>query len=372
MKIAILTHLHYAIREPFMGGMEAHTSLLVDGLVKQGHDVHVFSRQDSDVCGATLHPIVPLHFVYHNPDSNWFKNMFHKLSVLRMDMAMRKSLIEIEHDGYDLVINNTLSKFPLTFNASKPMLTIFHTPPFTKMIKGVSHKNATLSTKIYISVSLQTQQEWSPYVASTVVSNGIDLEAWKTNIKTMNSESYWFWSGRLVPEKGLHLAIKAALYAEKKLYIAGPIGDRVYYEQTIKPLLSDQSITYLGHLPQKTIQSYVSQAAVTLITPCWEEPFGLVVAESLAAGTPVAAFERGSMAELISRSVGTLATPGDIISLAQAAKRSETLSSADCYEHAKQWDFKKMISNYIELGLCSSAKIISENGVSNETISIRE
>jgi glycosyltransferase involved in cell wall biosynthesis len=163
-----------------------------------------------------------------------------------------------------------------------------------------------------------------------VVPNGVDLTRWVAG----PGGGPLIWSGRIVPEKGTHLAVQAALAAGRELQIAGPVVDREYFDRTIAPFLG-RGVTHLGHLDHPELARAVGQASVALVTPCWDEPYGLVVAEALACGTPVVAFERGGIPEVLTPECGRLVPPGDVAALAAAIPQAEQLSRADARERAR-------------------------------------
>ncbi|KAK0341063.1 hypothetical protein LTR94_027956, partial [Friedmanniomyces endolithicus] len=145
---------------------------------------------------------------------------------------------------------------------------------------------------------------------------------------------------------GLDLAIDAARLAGLPLRIAGPISNPGYFEQFIAPRL-DQDVQYMGHLPHRELARLVGGALVALCTPRWEEPYGLVVAEALACGTPVAAFRRGGVPALLSKNCGVLAEPDNVASLASAALAASMLSRQACRAHAERYcDAQRMVDQY--------------------------
>jgi glycosyltransferase involved in cell wall biosynthesis len=154
------------------------------------------------------------------------------------------------------------------------------------------------------------------------------------------------WSGRLVPDKGAHLAIDAARKASIPLRLAGQRVDERYFKEQIEPRLGP-GVEYLGHLQRAELAVELAGAAVALVTPCWDEPFGLVVAEALACGTPVAAFNRGAMADLISDEVGCLVPPNDVAALADAMVVARGKSRSACRARAEAlWNHDLMLDRY--------------------------
>jgi len=165
-----------------------------------------------------------------------------------------------------------------------------------------------------------------------VILNGIDLAAFAFRVRPAD-EPYLIWTGRIVPEKGLHLAIAAARLADMPLRIAGPIADAGYFHGEIEPQLGGV-VRYLGHLRHAALIEHVAGARACLCTPLWDEPYGLVVAEALACGTPVAGFARGALPALLDAASGVLVPGGDVPALARAARAATTLSRAACRRRA--------------------------------------
>ena len=108
------------------------------------------------------------------------------------------------------------------------------------------------------------------------------------------------WFGRIAPEKGTHLAIDAAVLAGRSLVLAGPDRrSRLLRRRDRARGSRSPGIEYAGHLTHAALDRLVGEASAVLVTPCWDEPYGLVVAEALACGTPVCAFARGALPELL-------------------------------------------------------------------------
>ena len=125
--------------------------------------------------------------------------------------------------------------------------------------------------------------------------------------------------GRIVPEKAPHLAIEAARRAGMPLALAGPVSDLAVLRRRPSDPASVADVEYAGHLRVPDLAALVGSRAAALVTPVWDEPYGLVVAEALACGTPVVAFDRGGIPEVLADSVGrSPRRPGDVQAMADA------------------------------------------------------
>ena len=223
-------------------------------------------------------------------------------------------MLELAHADLDIVHNNSLHYLPVAMAASlaAPVVTTLHTPP-TPWLESAIQAPARCPVT-FAAVSASTARAWRHVVPdATVVRNGIDVGRWRQGPGGGSA----VWSGRVVPEKGAHLAAQAAALAGVPLRLAGPLLDTAYFEQQVRPLLGG-GIEYVGHLRTDELVELVGQSGASLVTPCWQEPYGLVVAESLACGTPVAGFARGALPELVDNRHARLVAPDDVSALAAA------------------------------------------------------
>lgn len=348
MKIGIISHLKYPIKEPFAGGLEMHTYALADGLIRRGHQVKVFATADSDEC-LNIDPAHLSTLSYENyrafePNPDKFSEQF-----VREHHAYLNTMLRLAHEDFDIIQNNSLNYLPLSMarTLSTPMVTTLHTPPFSWLQSAVlcEQMNPTVN---YTTVSRQNAQSWAEYLPECpVIYNGIDLDKWRYSPRAEEGTAVWF--GRIVPEKGTHLAIRAAHQAGLRLHLAGPLCDHNYFEEEIQPLLGPTD-TYHGHLRHRELIDLIGKSSVFLCTPCWEEPYGLVVAEALACGTPVAAFRRGALPEILDVNTGRFAHPDDVSSLAEAAQAAAQLSRKECRQRAEQVaSMERMVDEYVEL-----------------------
>lgn len=343
LKIGILTHIKHPIREPFAGGLEAFTYDITRSLRNRGHAVTLFAHPDS-ASELVVVPMLPARSyrsdaVRHDHDTL-------STDFIAEHHAYLDCLQRIDDFGFDVVFNNALHYVPVTFSGlmTTPMLTVLHTPPFFEMINAIAARHQRGGGH-YCTVSRANAADWADLTPDChVIPNGIDLNLWRPTTDSIGPHALWY--GRLVADKGAHLAIDAAREAGIPVRIAGQAVDPAYFADHIAPRLGDD-VLYLGHLARTELVDEVSHAAVCLVTPCWNEPFGLVVAEALACGTPVAAFSRGAIPELLTPETGIMVPGGDVTALAGALLTARTLDRRACRQHAaSHWGIDLMTARY--------------------------
>ena len=326
MRIAIVASARFPISEPFAGGLEAHTWSLASGLRSRGHQVTVFAAPGSDprLQARELEVRVPRISGAARADVSmtpeWWLEEHH---------AYLSLMLELGSADVDLVHNNSLHYLPVAMAAAltTPVVTTLHTPPtpwLESAIQAPKHCPVT-----FAAVSEHSARAWRHLVTATVIRNGVDADRWRQG----PGGGPAVWSGRIVPEKGAHLAAEAAVLAGVPLRIAGPIMDATYFDEQVRPWLGGE-VEYVGHLRTDELVALVGSSSASLVTPCWEEPYGLVVAESLACGTPVAGFARGALPELVDDRHARLVTPGDVVALAQALTEAVGLGRDAIRRHA--------------------------------------
>jgi glycosyltransferase involved in cell wall biosynthesis len=313
--IAVIAPLRHPIREPHAGGLEAMVWDRVRVLRARGHRVLLCAVE-----GSQFQEDGPAEF--RLPAAVWSDEMdatdstFPPGHLDRAIPALEEALDFIRrHAGtFDLVDNHSLHPQPLEWAArlGVPVVTTLHTPPLPQLLEPArAARPGSL-----LAVSAYTAAEWRQHgVDAIVMPNAIDGSRWR--LGPGGQDLVWF--GRIVPEKGLHLAVQAARLTGRTLRIAGRVGDAPYFQKHIRPFLGNGA-EYLGPLGQPDLARLVGGSACALVTPLWEEPFGLVVAEALATGTPVAAFDTGGIGEVAgTASAARLVPMGDVEALAEAA-----------------------------------------------------
>ena len=331
MKIALLAPLRYPIAEPYAGGLEAHTHALALGLRELGHEVTLIARPGSD---AGL-PIVP----FAAPEND---------ALLGSAKIYYKVISWLEGQDFDVLQNNSIHWLPpvLANRLPYPVVTTLHTPPYRT--HRWSARFARAGNHHYASISHYVAQLWAPRVGpSTVIHNGIALNQFPF-APAASHNNHAIWYGRLLADKGPHYAIAAAREAGFSLTLAGPVADQAYYDTLVKPQL-DEQIKHIGHVRQEELATLISQASVGLVTPIWDEPFGLVCAEMLACGTPVAAFAGGAVEEILDASCSVVVPKGDSRAMAQVLSEVASKPRAACRARAEVFSREAMVRNYAEL-----------------------
>lgn len=335
LRVALIASARYPVRQPFAGGLEAFVYQYAHALTAAGHSVTMFAAPGSAVDlpwdTVQVHPLQMTEASREDATApDWVVHETHAYLSVMLALADRL------RDSFDIVHNHSLHYLPLAMARTLPvpMLTTLHTPPLKWLEQAVALPDGVASS--FTAVSAFTARQWEPVNGPVpVIPNGIDLDEWRPG----PGGDYAVWSGRLVPEKGLPDAIAAARMAGFRLRIAGPAGDAAYFDQAIRPMLGD-GVTYEGHLRPDELNELVGGAAVALVTPRWEEPYGLVTAEALACGTPVAAFARGGIPETLDARSGRLAPPDDVVALSRAVRVAAQLPRgpvrARAEEHCSQ------------------------------------
>ena len=341
---------HFPIREPFAGGLESQTHGLAAELARRGHDVSLFAGPDTDpalpvrLLGTDTFRPSPTAMADRNaPDEAWVIEHHAYLGLM-----LRLSR---DADRFDLVHNNSLHHLPVAMAPAvrAPVLTSLHTPPLPMMESALSLAS---SGSTFTAVSAFTANAWAHVVPSVVVRNGVDVSRWRRG----DGGGPAVWSGRLVREKAPHDAIAACRRAGVPLVLAGPVHDRAYFDEQIAPHLGP-AVTYGGHLRHAELADLLGSASVALVTPAWDEPYGLVAAEAMACGTPVAGYARGGLPELVVDRGGALVPPGDVDALAEAVLEARTLRRADVRRHAElECSLARMVDDYerVYAGLVST------------------
>ncbi len=348
MKIGIIAHLKHPVKQPFAGGLEVFTFEITRRLQQRGHDVILFASASSDKDLPLISILSDKYYDNKTGARQKVKDM--SSEYVAEHHAYYRLMLTMDDYNFDIVFNNSLHYIPITMAnmIQTPMVTVLHTPPFYELNLAIRAEQKQPCNNYY-TVSNTNANSWKNALQECgVVYNGIDLSRWIFYCDTLQ-EDYVVWFGRIHPDKGLEYAIKAAKIANIPLKIAGGIGDKSYYLNKIEPLLNDH-VQMLGLLSHNELNALIGKAKVCLVTPVWQEPFGLVVVEAMACGTPIAGFEMGALPEIINSKVGCLVPFGDVEELSKAILEAKKLNRKKVRQYCEDnFHIEKMIDQYEEI-----------------------
>jgi len=328
MRIAILAPVAWRTPPRHYGPWEQVASNITEGLVANGIDVTLFATADS-ITGGKLDAVIERGYEEDRSQDAKVAECLHISNLME-----KAPCFDIIHNHFDFL--------PLTYSVliKTPMVTTIHGFSSSRILPVYKKYNKHSS---YVAISNADRSPLLTYAAT--IYNGI-----RTNDFEFQSVpgDYLLYFGRIHPDKGTVEAIEIAIKAKRKLLMAGIIQDRSYFEHKVAPLLSDQVI-YIGEA-EPVKRNELMRNALALLHPInFDEPFGLSVAEAMLCGTPVIAFNRGSMPELIvDKKTGFLVN--DVDEAAEVVADIKRLNRTDCRQWSmEQFSQEKMVNEYINL-----------------------
>ena len=317
------------------GGTEAVTSVLTDALVRAGHDVVLRASGDS----LTL---AELSSVYHRS----LRTAKDVRDGTPYDLVHAAQAIGHAAD-FDIVHNHAGEPvMALAGLVDVPMLSTMHCliTPDTEIVwrHYDGYYNTISHAQTGTVPSLQRPRH------AGMVHNAIDVGSFPFSAA---KGEYLLCINRVAPEKGTHLAIEVARRAGRKLLIAGKVDsvDREYFETLVEPLIDGRSVVFLGEADARLKRELYANAAAALMPITWDEPFGLVMVEAMACGTPVIAMDRGAVPELVVDGE-TGFVVADLASMVEAIGRIAEIDPLRCRRHVEaNFDIPMMVKGYLRL-----------------------
>ena len=329
MKVAVLAPVAWRTPPRKYGPWELVASNMTEGLVARGLDVTLFATGDS-LTNARLEHVCPQGYEEDNEADAKVSECLH------IGHLMEKA-------GQFDIIHNHFDFLPLTYSRliNTPVVTTIHGFSSKKILAVYQKYN---DSNHYVSISYADRDPSLKYRAN--VYNGV-----KTADFTFREtpEDYLLYFGRIHHHKGTCEAIRIAEKANRRLLISGFIQDKDYFESQVKPFLDDDKVVYVGNSGPDERDKLLGGACALLHPINFDEPFGLSVAESMFCGTPVIAFDRGAMSELIVHGkTGFLVN--NVEEAAAAVAGVKDIDRAFCRSHATaSFSQEKMVEGYIRV-----------------------
>jgi glycosyltransferase involved in cell wall biosynthesis len=340
MKIAIMAPLVTAIREPQRGGSQAFVSDLARGLAGRGHDVHVYAASGSEIPGVEV--------VDTGIDPRSLAGTLYRASgpaagepgeagaASAADSAFATAYTAMRAARYDVIHNHAFDApaVRLATALPAPVVHTLHLPPDQAVSAALRQAARCSRPPAVAAVSDFQAGAWRrvvpvdailpPYPPTGVI-------AWSGT-----AGRGALYAGRLSPEKGTAEAIDIARAAGVPIDVYGDVYDPGYSREQIDPRRNWPGVTVHPGVPRASLWEAMARAAVVLYPARWDEPFGMAAAEAQACGTPVVAFRRGGLSEVIMDGVtGFLVRPDDVAAAAEAVSKAAGISRLACREHAE-------------------------------------
>jgi glycosyltransferase involved in cell wall biosynthesis len=328
LRVAVLAPVSWRVPPRHYGPWEQFSSLLTEGLVAKGVDVTLFATADS-VTSGRLASVVARGY--------------------SEDLDVEPKVVECLHiahaferaDEFD-IIHNSFDFLPLTYSGfvKTPVLTTIHGFSSERILPVYQRYNASTA---YVAISDADRHPSLDYVAT--IHHGIDTDAFSLH---PSPGGYLLSFGRIHPDKGTAEAIDIATDTGMRLVIAGIVQDQQYFDERVAPRIDDELVSFIGAANAQERSELLGGAHVLLHPIGFDEPFGYGVVEAMACGTPVIAFRRGSMGELIEDGkTGFLVD--DVEGAAAAVDRAVDLDRAAIRAEAvARFGVERMVDDYLD------------------------
>ena len=334
MRIAQVSPLYESVPPKLYGGTERVVSTLTEELVGMGHDVTLFASGDS-LTSARLIPCCPRSLRLDEGSMDQYAHHIYMLEQVQQHL-----------DEFDMVHYHTdYSHFPLSRRNEKPNLTTLHGRLDIPDLVALFNEFRDLPM-VSISDNQRTplpKQNWQATIYHGLPETMLTLEP--------REGQYLAFLGRVSPEKGLDRAIEVAKRVGIPLKIAAKVSadDRAYYTEVIKPMLNDPLIEFIGEIGEDQKQEFLGNAIALLFLINWPEPFGLVMIEAMACGTPVIGYDLGSVPEVVEEGVTGFIVRNQEEAV-QAVKRIDSIDRLSCRNtFERRFSASRMANDYVTL-----------------------
>ena len=327
MRIAIIADPFIPVPPKNYGGIERIIDMLVDGLIKNGHNVILVAHADSIAnCELIKYPVTSK------------LNLIGKMQVIA----------KVKHFQPDIIHSFArLAYLTLLLPKSYVKIMSYQREPTISQIKKallLSKKN----TLTFTGCSNYISNQIKPFAKAFTVYNGYPDKTYTPKFEIDKSAPLLFL-GRIEHEKGTHLAIEIAKKTGRKLIIAGNIPDKskAYFIEQIEPNLSGQ-IQFIGEVNDQQKNKILSESSALLMPILWNEPFGIVIVEAMACGTPVIALNAGAIPEIITHNRSGFVCHS-VDEMINGVNKLHTINRESVYQDAQKFNQNNIINSYISL-----------------------
>lgn len=329
LRVAVLAPVSWRAPPRHYGPWEQFASLLAEGLVARGVDVTLFATADSATSGR-LASVVARGY---SEDPGIEPKVAECLHIAHA--FERAAEFDVIHNGFDFL--------PLTYSGlvDTPVVTTIHGFSSERILPVYQRYDATTA---YVAISDADRHPSLDYVAT--IHHGIDTDAFSLHPAP---GAYLLFFGRVHPDKGTVEAIDVAERSGLPLVIAGIVQDQRYFDELVAPRLDGERISFVGAVGARERSELLGGAHALLHLIGFDEPFGYSVVEAMACGTPVVAFERGSMRELIEDGTSGFLV-ADVAGAVAAVQRAATVDRAAIRSRAvDRFGSTRMIDEYLDV-----------------------
>jgi UDP-glucose:tetrahydrobiopterin glucosyltransferase len=334
VKVAIVAPQVTAINEPQRGGSQAFVSDLARGLTRRGHDVHVYAASGSDIPGAVV--------IDTRIDPESLAATLYRASGPAVpgpgpaEEAFASVYARVRATRYDVVHNHAFDAPAVTLatGLDAPVVHTLHLPPDQAVAAALGQASRDGQRPAVATVSESQARLWREVLPVDAILPPLVPTASIAWSRSPGTGAVF--AGRLSPEKGAAEAIDIARAAGIPIDVYGDAYDPGYAREQIGPRRDLPGVAVHRGIPRASLWTAMARAAVVLYPVAWEEPFGMAAAEAQACGTPVVAFRRGALGEVIADGrTGFLVPPGDLQGAAAAVTQTAGIPRPACREHAE-------------------------------------
>lgn len=358
MKIALISELNNPVAPDFTGGVEVLNYNLANELSRRGEDITLFASADSST-EAKMFPACPKSLFHGELDPNDPSEL---KKIMDMETRYFIQVIEyIKNNQFDIIHHSHSSFLPIylgTLIKVPQIMTCHFIYESTTDLKNSLEQVLPNQEKIgLIAISQRQRKLLDKLRFIETVYNGVNLNDFSFSPTATNDN--FIWLGRIAPNKGTEEAIKIATESKVNLIIAGERGIGIkaneYFDKIEKECFANRFVSYVGRADRKKRNNLLGEAKAFIFPVQWEEPFGLVTVEAMACGTPVIAFQRGAVPEIIKDGeTGFICPPDDVDCMVRSVKKIEEMPDDQYLEMRKNcrkqveknFTVEKMVDDY--------------------------